>query len=328
MKSYKSMRTIIINAIGYLFILFNILSCQKEELATLITTEITNLTTSTATCGGEITSDGGGKIAERGICWGQSPSPTILSQKNSEGKGNSPFTSIMTGLLTNTSYYVRAYATNDAGTAYGNEITFTLFLNTPGPSVADIDGNTYNSVKIGNQIWMTGNLSTTKFNDNTNIPLVTNGMKWQDLTTPAYCFYEDNLWYKEYGALYNWYTVNTGKLCPTGWHVPTNAEWNTLYKYLGGTSVAGGKLKEAGTTHWSDPNTGATNESGFTAVPCGLRSGNQFHNFREQGFWWSLDQMDQFFVIVQDFNYRSTNIDANHSYLKDYGFSVRCLENN
>lgn len=322
------MKTIIKNVIGFIVISLIFFSCQKTELATITTIEISNLTTTTATCGGEIISDGGGKITERGVCWEQSPNPTILSQKTSEGKGDGAFTSNLTGLLTNTTYYVKAYVTNDAGTAYGNEISFTLFLNTPGPSAVDIDGNTYNSVKIGNQIWMTANLSTTKFNDNTNIPLVTNGMKWQDLTTPAYCFYGDNLWYKEYGALYNWYSVNTGKLCPTGWHVATNAEWNTLYKFLGGTSVAGGKLKEVGTTHWADPNIGATNESGFTAIPCGLRVGNQLHNFREQGYWWSLDQMDLWFVIVHHLYNREVSIDANHSFLKDYGFSVRCLQNN
>lgn len=140
-------------------------------------------------------------------------------------------------------------------------------------SVADIDGNVYNTVTIGTQEWTVENLKTTKLNDGTAIPDVTDGTAWSLLTTPGRCWYDNNSSYNStYGLLYNWYTVNTGKLAPAGWRVPTNADWLVLINYLGGLDVSGGKLKEAGLSHWKTPNTGATNEVGFTAVPSGARS--------------------------------------------------------
>ena len=137
--------------------------------------------------------------------------------------------------------------------------------------IADIDGNIYNTVIIGTQVWMKENLKATKLNDGTNILLETDNATWISLTDPAYCWYNnDASSYKNtYGALYNWFTVETGKLCPTGWHVPSDAEWFTLIDFLGGESVAGGKLKEIGNTHWNSPNTGATDEYGFTAITLG-----------------------------------------------------------
>jgi len=138
--------------------------------------------------------------------------------------------------------------------------------------MTDVDGNNYKTIKIGNQEWMAENLKTTKYKDGTSIPLFTAATPMANFTSPGYCWYNsDSATYRNsYGALYNWYAVNTGKLAPTGWHVPTEAEWNTLIAYLGGESVAGGKLKEAGTSHWSSPNTGATNEVGFSALPGGM----------------------------------------------------------
>ncbi|MGD0754583.1 MAG: FISUMP domain-containing protein [Bacteroidales bacterium] len=157
------------------------------------------------------------------------------------------------------------------------------------------DGQTYKTVKIGNQIWMAENLKTTKFNDGTAIPLVTDASSWEALTTPSYCWYNnDAASYKAtYGALYNWYVVdvesNGGKnVCPKGWHVPSDAEWSTLTSYLGGDSIAGDKLKETGTTHWHGPKTDATNESGFTAVPGGYRYDNgKYYHVGIYGIWWS-----------------------------------------
>ena len=141
-------------------------------------------------------------------------------------------------------------------------------------SIKDIDGNKYKTVTIGTQVWMAENLKTTKFNDGTPIPMVKENDAWANLTTPAFSWYNndsiDNK--RNYGALYNWYTVSTNKLCPVGWHVPTEAEWATITAYLGEVGLAGGKLKDAGTVHWRTPNTGATNESGFTALPGGYRS--------------------------------------------------------
>src|SRR5450759_4787246 len=116
-------------------------------------------------------------------------------------------------------------------------------------TVKDIDGNVYKTVTIGKQVWMVENLKTTKYNDGITIPLVIDNTAWTDLITPKYSWFNNDIANKEvYGALYNWYTVNTNKLCPKGWHIPTDEEWTTLTTYLGGEGVAGGKLKETGTT--------------------------------------------------------------------------------
>jgi uncharacterized protein (TIGR02145 family) len=143
-------------------------------------------------------------------------------------------------------------------------------------TLTDVDNNTYKVVKIGTQVWMAENLKTTRYNDGSAIPLVTDNTEWNNLTTPGYSWYNnDSATYAQtYGALYNWYTVETGNLCPTGWHVPSDAEWTTLTDYLGGEAIAGGKLKETGTAHWDSPNTGATDETGFTAFPGGNRTKN------------------------------------------------------
>lgn len=139
---------------------------------------------------------------------------------------------------------------------------------------------------------MAENLKATRFNDATPITKVTDNKEWAHLTTPAYCWYDnDSVTYKmSNGALYNWFTVSTGKLCPAGWHVPTDLEWTTLIYYLGGNDVAFGKLQETGTTHWANQNPSATNSSGFTALPCGSREGNEstvFFDIGVYGNWWS-----------------------------------------
>ena len=159
--------------------------------------------------------------------------------------------------------------------------------------LTDIDGNAYKAIKIGNQVWMYENLKTTKLNDGTAIPLVTTSAAWGNLTTPGYCWYNNDEASNKnvYGALYNWYTINTGKLCPAGWHVPTVAEWTTLTTFLGGESVAGGKLKETGIAHWKSPNTGASNETGFTALPGGFRDfDGVFAQIYNSGCWWSATE--------------------------------------
>ncbi len=194
-------------------------------------------------------------------------------------------------------------------------------------SVKDYEGNTYNTVKIGNQCWLRENLKSTKLNDSTSIPnVISGGTTWAGLTTPAYCWYNNDYatYGSVYGALYNWYTVNTGKLCPLGWHVPSDAEWTQLSDYLGGEGIAGGKLKEAGTTHWNSPNTGATNTSGFTALP----GGGQLYDFGQLGDlgnWWasnSLDIENAWTIDLRSYN-SEILIDGN---IKKIGFSVRCVK--
>jgi uncharacterized protein (TIGR02145 family) len=152
----------------------------------------------------------------------------------------------------------------------------------------DCDGNLYHSVAIGTQVWLAENLKTTRYNDYTCIPLQKDAYTCTS-RTPGYCWFNnDEATYKNpYGALYKWYTVNTGKLCPTGWHVPSDAEWDLLVNYSGGADIAGGKLKEAGEAHWCDQ-TEATNETGFTALPGGSRtSGICFSYIGVCGEWWT-----------------------------------------
>jgi uncharacterized protein (TIGR02145 family) len=143
----------------------------------------------------------------------------------------------------------------------------------PPEPVTDIDGNTYKTVRIGTQIWMAENLKTTKFNNGTDITLVTDSVAWRNLTKPAYCLYNknDTAYKRIYGILYNGYVTDSGKVCPTGWHVPENVEWHLLSDFLSDSIYGGGKLKETGTTHWKTPNRGATNTSGFSALPAGIR---------------------------------------------------------
>ncbi len=149
--------------------------------------------------------------------------------------------------------------------------------------ITDGDGNTYNTVVIGSQCWMAKNLITSKYDDGTDILLVTNEAEWWNLTSPGYCWY-NNVTGNTYGALYNWHTVNMGNPCPIGWHVPTFGEWETLDTFLG-IYQAGGILKEAGTVHWQSPNTGATNEHGFTALPGGFRFPTAFLDIHLAGKW-------------------------------------------
>jgi uncharacterized protein (TIGR02145 family) len=230
----------------------------------------------------------------------------------------------ISNLKAGTTYHFRVKAVNSLGTVYGIDMSYTTIL-------ADVDGNVYNIVTIGTQVWMKENLKTTKYNDGTSITLVTDNTEWSELTTPGYCWYnnDQSQFGITYGALYNWYTINTGKLCPAGWHVPTDGEWTTLTTYLGGESLAGGKLKEAGTTHWNSPNTGATNRTGFTALPGGGRGSGSgsFNDIGNIGYWWSSAGSESSGTATSG---RYTGSKANFfspfgSPIKTFGASVRCL---
>jgi len=193
--------------------------------------------------------------------------------------------------------------------------------------VKDIDGNIYRTVTIGTQTWMAENLKTTKFNDGSAIPLVTDNTSWYNISKPGYCWYNnDEANYKvTYGALYNWHTINTGKLCLTGWHVPNDSEWHTLASYLGGDKIAGGKLKEADSEHWSAIDVGATNKSGFTALPGGYRGpkGEPFNGIGDYGYWWSIDT-DSIGARNWGINYSDSSVEMSRC-SKTLGISVRCV---
>jgi uncharacterized protein (TIGR02145 family) len=197
----------------------------------------------------------------------------------------------------------------------------------------DSDNNNYSIVTIGSQTWMAENLKTTKFNDDSSIPLETVNSAWSGISTPAYCWYDNDINNKDtYGAMYNWYAVSTstngGKnVCPSGWHVPSDEEWITLISSLGGESNVGGKLKETGTAHWGSPNTGATNESGFTALPGGLRGAYDggFYQRGLVGFWWSSAASTSTYAWNCYMSSYDSNIVGNDLEKED-GLSVRCVQ--
>lgn len=191
------------------------------------------------------------------------------------------------GLTPNTLYHFRIKIVNSTYSIFGSDMTFTttnpvssaIIFNsslTYG-SVVDIDMNTYKTILVGTQTWMAENLKVTKYNDCEAIPLIPDVSTWSGLVTPGYSYYNSDS--VGYGALYNWYAVSTGKICPAGWHVPGEDEWTTLISLLGGESLTGGKLKESGTSHWLTPNTSATNETGFMALPGGYRYSNKTTGF-------------------------------------------------
>jgi uncharacterized protein (TIGR02145 family) len=193
------------------------------------------------------------------------------------------------------------------------------------------DGQTYRTVQIGNQIWMAENLKATKFNDGEAIPHGTTKLYWSSCSNSAYCWYNnDEGTYKDtYGALYNWFTVNTGKLCPDGWHVPSLNEWNALGTFLGGNPVAGGKLKESGYSHWASPNKNATNASKFTGLPGSSRdySGQWAGSIGTHGEWWSGTSVDASHANNLSLS-NDSEVLRNSNREKKEGLAVRCIKGN
>jgi uncharacterized protein (TIGR02145 family) len=195
-------------------------------------------------------------------------------------------------------------------------------------TLSDVDGNTYKTIQIGEQIWMAENLRTTRLNNGLIITQLTSDWDWSMTSNPSYCWYGNNLLYKEnYGGLYNWYAVNTGMLCPSGWHIPSEDEWDILANYLGEIEGRGGKLKEIGTFHWISPNIGATNETGFTALPGGFRDNNGYFDYIEKaGMWWTTTPS------ILNLTVETRALDTDVAYLimssteLRYGNSIRCIK--
>ena len=307
-----------------------IFSCTTTPIVTvpaLTTTSITNITGTTASGGGTITSDGGGSIIARGVCWSTSANPTTADSKTTDGIGTGSFTSSLTALTTTTQYHVRAYATNSAGTTYGNDISFSTSFVCGVSTVTDIDGNVYNTVTIGTQCWMAENLKTSKYKDGVAIPTGLSNTDWQNATTGAYVIYNDDAANNTtYGKLYNWYAVNTGKLAPAGWHVPTDAEWTTLTTFLGGESVAGDKMKSTSSL-WT-PYTGIvnTNSSGFSGLPGGYRNyDGTYYTIGDAGTWWSSTEYDTTSAWGRYLSYIGSSA-YRYGPSKAGGFSVRCVK--
>lgn len=273
---------------------------------TLNTSAIKSITKTSAISGGNIDFDGGSPITSRGIVWGTSPNPTIsLSTKTTDGTGIGTFTSNISGLTENITYYVRAYATNIIGTSYGQQLSFETTSN--GTFTDSRDGNSYRWIRIGDQVWMAENLKATKYNDNIDIPNVTVGTSWVNLTTGAYCWYNNNVSNSTYGALYNWFAVNTGKLAPIGWHVPSESEWAELESYITTNSIS------------------LINTSGFNALKAGWRdlNGGAFFDLGTYGYWWTSTETESTKAWIK---YISTGNVSKISHYTSNGVSVRCIK--
>jgi len=331
-----------LSLIGAIIMLFY--SCTKEEKATVKTSEVVDIRHTTASSGGEVTKDGGAAITSRGVVWSTLQNPTIESNqgKTNDGSGTGKYTSVISGLNAETTYYLRAYAINSAGTSYGNQQEFSTFAD---DVVFDIDGNHYQTIVIGSQTWFAENLKTTKYNDGTPIPNVMEVSEWTNLTTGAYVWVVDQNFqqYIVYGVLYNGYAVDSKKLCPTGWHVPSDAEWSQLINYIDPNSnpnsapestTAGGKLKSTRTEpdfhpRWKSPNEGASDHYGFSALPGGYRSpAPGFPDYIGFGFFcyfWSAAPSENFTPFIRKITQSKASISRSSGNRKS-GFSVRCIK--
>ena len=326
------------------------------DYPTVTTSSVTNITAATATSGGNVISDGGATVTARGVCWSTAPNPTIADSHTTDGNGTGSFTSSLTGLTANTTYYVRAYATNSVGTAYGNEVSFTTEESATGQdgqpcpdaaTLTDRDGNTYNTVLIGSQCWMKENLRTTKYADGTSI-----SQGSSTSTTTAYWYYPNNDATNKptYGLLYNWKAVMRNSssssanpsgvqgICPTGWHVPSDAEFTQLTDYVSSQSqyVCGSDNTYiakalAGTTGWSSStgtccvgNTPSQNNStGFSALPAGAYDGS-YYRFGINAYFWSAAEYDSSNAWLCRLSYSTAYVYRGNG-SKTYGYSVRCL---
>jgi len=310
---------------------------------TVVTTPVTAFSTTTITCGGNVLSDGGEPVTERGVCWGSSANPSIEGNHTSNGTGTGIFSISITGLTQNTSYHIRAYATNYISTNYGADIVQKT-ASPPPPNVCPgtpsvtYAGKTYATVRIGDQCWLRSNLDIgtmiSQYSDQQD-----NGV------IERYCINNNYTNCTTYGGLYQWgeavqYRNGAGNntswnpvpaghtqgICPDGWHIPTFGEWAQLSEFLGFDTIAGGRLKEAGSTHWHYGNEESTNYSLFTALPGGYRDPNGwFYTWADLAVFVSATEE----TPVNTWN-RELETDSRHFYIqsspKKNGMSVRCLK--
>ena len=283
----------------------------------LVTTSVTEILYSSAKSGGSINSDGGSPVVVRGACWrvdsaGAQPNrlPTIGDNKTIDGAGEGSFISFITNLTPNTKYHIRAYATNSVGTGYGNSVSLKSGL-------FDFDGNSYTPVTIGTQVWLKENLRTSKYSNGDAIT------GWSN--------YDNASKYDTiYGKLYGFQVIaDSRKICPGEYHVASQTDWETLFTFLGGSTVAGGKMKEAGTSHWAAPNVGADNSSGFTALPGGRYDGDvamTYAAIKYNAIWWSSTDFPGTGNALYYSLINNTTTTFNAGISKNYQMSARCIQ--
>ncbi len=301
-----------------------------SQLPIVTTNVVTDANINTSTTGGNITYEGASSIIASGVCWSTSEEPTIEGSKTTDGLGVGEFTSSITGLQPNTKYYVRAYATNSVGTAYGEQREFTTLAAPLGETVTDIDGNEYPIVVIGTQTWMAENLKVTKFNNGDEIPNVESDDDWGSTNFPVkWSYYNNDASNNEvYGKLYSGsVAVDDRNICPDGWHVASKEDWEQLIDYLGGASEAGDKLMDNSGSYWEIPNN-ATNESGFTAVPNGYRSGwGDFVNLQYYANFWTSTVKSTMSTHDCSIHY-SGSIYMSDAMTSSNAKAIRCIKDN
>jgi len=275
----------------------------------------------------EITTDT--EADQQGVCYSTSPNPGTFNRTEAflRDEDNNTWLAKVSGLKPNTTYYIKAYAINSAGEGYGNELSFKTLPNIVYGSVKDVENNVYKTVKIGSQVWMAQNLRTTKYNNGDPLPY-RGDMSWQEWIELKIGAYGDI--YKDstiYGKLYNYYTViDSRKLCPSGWHIPTDAEWSILINYAGGGDIAGEKLREIGDIHWQEQYYYATDEYGFSAVGSGFVDQSGATDWINQvAYWWSSTEYDPFSSWMRYMEQYSSWVRRNN-FEKNVGLSVRCVE--
>lgn len=309
---------------------------------TVSTYSVFNVTYSTATYVGLITNPGESEVTAAGLCWSNSANPTVSNFHTTDAVTDAKFSSTITTFSPNTTYYARAYATNAEGTKYGGQIIFTTLASQfiIGTGVVDIDGNSYNTIKINGVEWMKKNLNVTKYKNGDLIPEVTDPAIWNTITTGAWCYYEnDTANGPVYGKLYNWYAVNDPRgLAPAGWHIPTDVEWTSLTTFLGGENGAGQKLKEVGTTNWAtSEDVYGTDQAGFSALPSGHGYLNYtyvpastptlaelFKDKTKVAYWWSATANGTV-VWSRNVTFNSNSV-TRSAVTKRSGLAVRCVK--
>ena len=311
---------------GAILFLLLFSACKKyektNELESAVTTlSASNITYSSATIGGNIESDAGDPVVEKGFCWSSLPNPTVEGVKIVSGKGIGSYTYELTGLSDGVNYYVRTYLINSKGVKYGNQIVF----NTLSKPVKDVDGNSYNTVVIGSQVWMAENLRTSSYKNGSKIFFASEESEWYSSQVGTYCFQCHEPEYDAiFGKLYNKYIAKSQDVCPTGWHLPSSQEWNQLLDDLGGENVAGGKMKKVATDLWISTSEGATNSSGFSGLPgghyvsVGSNIGCNSSNIAYSGYWWSSNNQ------IYELNASRDNVNITTA-LPTYGYSIRCV---
>jgi uncharacterized protein (TIGR02145 family) len=329
-------------------LLLLLINCEKNEagpLADVITAEEVVVTQTKTISGGNIISDGGYMVTAKGVCWSTRQKPTIKDSYTNDGSGTGAFTSEISGLSVGIKYYIRAYATTENGTAYGNEVEIMDHTGIEA-SVVDIDGNIYKTIGIGSQIWVAENLRVSKYSNGDYLSLPGNDMWWRMITTGCYAWFDDDsTWQNIYGALYDWVAVSDARgLCPEGWHIPGDNDWLKMINYIDVDSTQLGNVlkscRQVGSSLGGECNTevhprwdedashSGSDQFKFGALPGGFRLfDGSFPNFLgSNGQWWSSEKTDGGSTAIAYGLNSSSSILYRDKFNKRFGFSVRCVK--